>query len=196
MEKNSKNDKDNFVDADVVFCLNAKEQDMATVADRILKSALSVGSHFVLMFGDLGAGKTHLAREVVFNLTGDNVVPSPTFSIVNHYFVSDEFAIDEAGFGVNFSEVNHFDLYRINGIDELESLGFLDMVSGESLNIIEWPEIALPMLSGLGCVTAVYIESISFDERDIASLTDENDLLETKNGRRITCKIFKDAASL
>jgi N-acetylmuramate 1-kinase len=78
--------------------------------------------------GDLGAGKTTLARALIRQLTGDpNLeVPSPTFTLVQVYD------------GLDFPVV-HADLYRIESVDELAELGW-DEASEGALVIVEWAE--------------------------------------------------------
>ena len=85
--------------------------------------------------GDLGSGKTTLVKYICFQLNVVDSVSSPTFPIVNEYICS------------NKMKYYHFDLYRIDNIDELFSLGFEDYISSGSYCFIEWPNIALPYLN-------------------------------------------------
>jgi len=83
----------------------------------------------ICLHGDLGAGKTTLARALIQALSGTGEipdVPSPTFSLMQPY---DELRI----------EVHHFDLYRIDQIDEVYELGLFDDMENR-LTIIEWPD--------------------------------------------------------
>ena len=82
--------------------------------------------------GDLGSGKTTLVKYICFQLNVVDSVSSPTFPIVNEYICS------------NKMKYYHFDLYRIDNINELFSLGFEDYISSGSYCFIEWPNIALP----------------------------------------------------
>jgi tRNA threonylcarbamoyladenosine biosynthesis protein TsaE len=81
----------------------------------------------VCLWGELGAGKSTLARGLVRALTSpDEDVPSPTFTLVQFY-ETDDFPIA------------HFDLYRITRPGEVYEIG-LDEALDEGAVIIEWPE--------------------------------------------------------
>ena len=84
----------------------------------------------VLLRGEIGCGKTTLVKSVLKKMGVNECVTSPTFSIVNEY---------------DFSEniIYHFDLYRIENIEELEVIGFEDYIYSQNICFIEWPEIVL-----------------------------------------------------
>jgi tRNA threonylcarbamoyl adenosine modification protein YjeE len=91
-----------------------------------LATALRPGD-IVALSGDLGAGKTALARAIIRTLAGepDLDVPSPTFTLVQRYDTS--------------PPVHHFDLYRTTGPEEMEELGLAE-AAGEGVVLVEWPE--------------------------------------------------------
>ena len=84
----------------------------------------------ILLRGELGSGKTTLVKSVLKKMGINDCVTSPTFSIVNEY---------------DFSEniIYHFDLYRIEKIEELDIIGFEDYIYSQNICFIEWPEIVL-----------------------------------------------------
>lgn len=81
------------------------------------------------LHGDLGAGKTTLARGLLRELGETGPVRSPTYALLSEYPLP-------AG------PVLHLDLYRLNAAVELHPLGLADYLPGSRLWLVEWPERA------------------------------------------------------
>ena len=79
--------------------------------------------------GDLGAGKSELARGVARGLGVSGPVPSPSFTILNVY--------DEGR-----CPLYHFDWYRIHDPEEIAGMGFQEQLNGDGVALIEWSEQA------------------------------------------------------
>lgn len=97
---------------------------------RAIAAALKPGDT-LLLEGQIGAGKTHLARAIIQNLTQltggpPTDVPSPTYTLVQTYDFPD-------------TRLWHADLYRLGDASELAELG-LDDAMGTDIVLIEWPD--------------------------------------------------------
>ncbi len=87
----------------------------------------------IVLNGELGAGKTSFTKEFVKALGTTDTASSPTFSLVNTYQITD-------------GTIYHFDLYRIKTLEELLDLGFEEYLDQGRYILIEWPELAIPLL--------------------------------------------------
>lgn len=82
--------------------------------------------HIVCLNGDLGAGKTTLTKSIGIGLDVDEYITSPSFTLINQYR--------------GRMMVYHFDVYRLEDVDELYDLGFDEYFFGDGVCIIEWAE--------------------------------------------------------
>lgn len=98
--------------------------DTETLAARLAKKLR--GGEVIAFTGSMGMGKTAFTRGLVEALGGGDVVSSPTFALVNEYAAR--------------LTVQHFDMYRVSGWDDLYSTGFFDYLDTDSVLVIEWSE--------------------------------------------------------
>ncbi|MGE0279781.1 MAG: tRNA (adenosine(37)-N6)-threonylcarbamoyltransferase complex ATPase subunit type 1 TsaE [Rhizobiaceae bacterium] len=136
--------------ADAIRLVLADETETQRLGQDIAM-ALRTGD-VLLLKGDLGAGKSTLARAIIRTLADDPAleVPSPTFTLVQTYETR--------------VPVRHFDLYRLSSPDELLELG-LEEALQEAVVLVEWPERA----EGSFPANAVAIElaHVTADGRDV-----------------------------
>lgn len=106
-------------------------QDTFNIAKQ-LGSDASAGDVVCLM-GDLGVGKTLFSQGFAKGLDIEENVNSPTFTIVQEY---------ENG----RLKLYHFDVYRIEDSEEMEEIGFSDMIYGNGVCLIEWADMISDIL--------------------------------------------------
>jgi len=100
----------------------AATEHLGTVLARVVKPGWTV-----YLQGDLGAGKTTLARALLRALGHQGKVKSPTYTLIEPYELP----------GLT---VYHLDLYRLGEPAELEYIGLRDLLSSSTLLLVEWPE--------------------------------------------------------
>ena len=103
-----------------------KPEDTFEIARQLGEKAVA-GDVFCLI-GDLGVGKTLFSQGFATGLGIQESVNSPTFTIVQEY--------DEGRL-----PFYHFDVYRIEESEEMEEVGFADMIYGEGVCLIEWANL-------------------------------------------------------
>ncbi len=87
-----------------------------------------------VFFGEMGVGKTTLIKSICKALNVQDIVTSPTFSVVNEY---------QTDIGI---AIFHFDFFRIKNKEELLDLGFEEYIYSDNYCLIEWPEKAEGLL--------------------------------------------------
>lgn len=102
---------------------------IVTTVDETYKIGKLIGSlvnsgDIICLIGDLGTGKTHLAKGIAKGLGIEDNITSPTFTIVNEY--------------MGRLILYHFDVYRVNDPDEIAAIGFDEYIFGNGVSVIEW----------------------------------------------------------
>lgn len=111
----------------------------------------------VLLYGDLGAGKTTLVAALVKSLGSPDTVSSPTFAIVHDYLLPD-------GGGV----VHHLDAYRIENLDEAWEAGLEEILESGHWTFVEWPDVLASWLPARRA--EIYLRILPDSSREIVFL--------------------------
>ena len=112
-------------------CIIADEKELKQVAKAVLEAHPQ--ERVFGFYGEMGAGKTTLIKEMCAHLGVDGMTSSPTFAIVNEYWTQRE-------------PVYHFDFYRIDGPEDAVRIGFEEYIYSGSYCFIEWTEKVQPLL--------------------------------------------------
>lgn len=99
----------------------------------------------ILLDGDIGAGKSVLARGIAGGLGVTEPMPSPTFTLVNEY---------DAKY-----KIYHFDFYRLNDPYELYEIGFEEYVYSQGVSLIEWYSKGGELIPNESILVSITIES-------------------------------------
>ena len=99
--------------------------------------------------GDLGAGKTTFVKAIAKELSCNEDITSPTYSIVNEYRTEN-------------AVIYHFDLYRMNSLAEIEDIGFWDYFDDKPIVFIEWADLILTQLDSY---IRINIDTLANDSR-------------------------------
>lgn len=130
------------------------EKQICTIAQKLAEKRKSC--HIFTFEGPLGAGKTTLIKEMLFQAGVSQTVTSPTFTYLNVY----ENNAHELFY--------HFDLYRMGTLEEFLDAGFQEyLYAPNSWAIVEWPAIIMPLLKGKVCACTLDYNGISQREIQI-----------------------------
>jgi tRNA threonylcarbamoyladenosine biosynthesis protein TsaE len=102
--------------------------------------------------GEMGAGKTTFIKQLCDKWGVVDNVSSPTYSVINKYLCSDN------------RYIYHLDLFRLKNSQELINIGFEDILYENSIILIEWPQLAYPLLDDISYVK-IFIEKTSENSR-------------------------------
>ena len=108
----------------------SSEKKTEELADKILKK-LKIGD-VVFLYGEIGVGKTTFIKYLINGFQKENKlklteVTSPTFTLLNEY-------------QINHIRINHYDLFRLKSLEEIENLGLFEN-NKNLITLIEWPQI-------------------------------------------------------
>ena len=118
----------------------------------------------ILLEGELGAGKSELARGIAKGLGVTETVTSPSFTILNVY---------ESG----RYPLYHFDWYRLESAEELYELGMDEYLGGDGVAVVEWPERCPEVIPGKAI--RIRIRVLGEERREITGDCSEIGLEET-----------------
>lgn len=105
------------------------EPDLAQVGAALARDCAESRPRLMTLSGSLGTGKTTLVRSLLRALGVEGRIKSPSFSVMEVYDTS-------------IGPVHHCDFYRLKSPSDWRDLGLRDLLDGEQLLIVEWPEMA------------------------------------------------------
>jgi tRNA threonylcarbamoyladenosine biosynthesis protein TsaE len=94
---------------------------------------LSSGN-IICLSGDLGAGKTAFTKGIAKGMGIEDYVTSPTYTIINEY--------------EGRLPLYHFDVYRLNDVEEMYELGYEEYFFGDGVVVLEWADIVRDIIPG------------------------------------------------
>jgi len=102
-------------------------------------------SKIILFEGDLGTGKTTLIKNLCYELGSVDNVSSPTFPILNIY-------------DNKKNKIYHADLYRVKNINDLNEIGFFDIINTNDWLFVEWPKKIIDLIDKPFSIVNINIE--------------------------------------
>lgn len=128
---------------DIVVCSEEEMEQLGTAIAQVLEAG-----DLVYLIGDLGVGKTTLARGIARGLGYKGRVNSPTFVIMNIY--------------ENIPPIYHFDFYRLK-TDDMLDLGLEDYLDKEGVILVEWPQAGEKILPREALVISISLIGGDYD---------------------------------
>ena len=125
------------------------------------------GGDVVALSGTLGSGKTWITKGIGlgFGVSPEEVISSPSFSLVNEY--------------EGRCLLYHMDLYRLDSLYDIMSVGLDDCFHDQSVVVVEWAE-RCPEILPSGCIN-VKIEIVGDNERSIVMSSEDPDIFDKIN---------------
>ncbi len=157
-----------------------QEQDTQAFAQQLAHALLALqppGDALIELRGNLGAGKTTLARHLLQALGVAGRIKSPTYAVVETYLLKLS--------GAELA-ISHFDFYRFNDPDEWEEAGFRDLFAAPGLKLVEWPDKAQDRLPAPDLVLQIHSQESQATEDEqtvsprqvkMSSFSDKGDAL-------------------
>jgi len=121
----------------------------------------------VCLSGDLGAGKTTLTKAIAIGMGIDDYVTSPSYTIVNEY--------------EGRLNLYHFDVYRINDVEEMYELGYEEYFFGSGVCIIEWAGMVEDLLPEKRIWVEIY-QGDSLEKREVLIKAEADTIMKLENG--------------
>jgi tRNA threonylcarbamoyladenosine biosynthesis protein TsaE len=119
-------------------------------------SALAAGlesGDLVLLIGEIGAGKTTFTKGLATGLNINELVTSPTFVLMHTY--------------AGRIPLHHVDIYRLEHLQEVIDLGLMEMLDEGGIALMEWGDLAAPVLPGDRLEISLSIDDDNLDSRQI-----------------------------
>jgi tRNA threonylcarbamoyladenosine biosynthesis protein TsaE len=149
------------VDIEVYVERKIMNEEQARLFGVKLAEGLNAGA-VIALTGEPGSGKTTLTKAIAEGLRIDDIITSPTFTIINEY---------RGG----RLPLYHFDVYRLTSYEDMYNLGYEEYFYGSGVTVIEWADLIEDLLPENSILIHIkYSGSIAMDERVYEIITHMN----------------------